>query len=79
MSLGGGLGNRGVIDAPTFDPVEQIKGRVTIDVCVNESGKVYKADSTIKNTRIISQAVIKQAVAAAKNGNLKKGRRHVVR
>jgi hypothetical protein len=75
MSLGGGLGNRGVTEAPTFDPVEQVKGRVTIDVCVDESGKVYKADSTIKNTTITSQAVIKQAVAAAKKWKFEKGKK----
>ncbi|MFK8005031.1 MAG: cell envelope integrity protein TolA [Saprospiraceae bacterium] len=75
MSLGGGLGNRGVVKAPTFDPVEQVKGKVTIDVCVDETGKVYKAKSTIKNTSITSQAVIKQAETYAKKWKFQKGKK----
>ena len=75
MSLGGGLGNRGVRIAPTFDPVEQVKGKVTIDVCVDESGQVYKAKSTIKNTSITNQAVIKQAEKYAKKWKFEKGKR----
>lgn len=75
MSLGGGLGNRGVIDAPTFDPVEQVKGNVTIDVCVDINGKVLTAERTQKNTSITNQAVIQQAIKYAKKWKFEKGKR----
>ena len=75
LSLGGGLGNRGVVTAPTFDPVEQVKGKVTIDVCVDINGNVLTAESTIKNSTIISQPVIQQAVKTAKKWKFEKGKR----
>lgn len=75
MSLGGGLGNRGVTTAPTFDPVEQVKGKVTIDVCVDSNGNVYSAKSTIKNTSITNRAVINQAVSYAKQWKFEKGKK----
>ena len=75
MSLGGGLGNRGVVIAPTFDPVEQVKGKVTIDVCVDINGNVLTAESTLKNSTIISQPVIQQAVKSAEKWKFEKGKR----
>ncbi|MFK7775858.1 MAG: hypothetical protein AB8F94_27290 [Saprospiraceae bacterium] len=75
MSLGGGLGNRGVVTAPTFDPVEQVKGKVTINVCVDINGKILTAERTLKNTTITSQAVIQQAERTAKKWKFEKGKR----
>lgn len=73
MSLGGGLGDRGVINSATFDPAEQVKGKVTIDVCVDANGNVLTAEQTLKNTTITSQAVIEQAVKVAKKWKFEKG------
>lgn len=75
MSLGGGLGDRGVVNSATFDPVEQVKGKVTIDVCVDANGNVLTAKRTLKNTTITSQAVIEQAVKFAKKWKFEKGGR----
>ena len=73
MSLGGGLGNRGVVNTATFDPVEQVKGKITIDVCVDANGNVLTTKRTLKNTTITSQAVIQQAVKFAKKWKFEKG------
>jgi len=75
MSLGGGLGDRGVVNSATFDPVEQVKGKVTIDVCVDANGNVLTAKRTLKNTSITSQAVIEQAVKFAKKWKFEKGKK----
>jgi hypothetical protein len=75
MSLGGGLGDRGVVNSATFDPAEQVKGKVTIDVCVDANGNVLTAKRTLKNTTITSQAVIEQAVKFAKKWKFEKGKK----
>lgn len=75
ISLGGGLGDRGVVNSVTFDPVEQVSGKVSISVCVNSNGNVLSAERTLKNTTITSQAVIKQAEKFAKKWKFEKGKK----
>jgi TonB family protein len=48
--VGGGLGNRGVLHEPQISDRSQKTGRVVISVCVDQNGKVIKADYTQKGS-----------------------------
>jgi len=48
--VGGGLGNRGVLHEPQIKDGSQKTGRVVINVCVDKSGKVVKAEYTQKGS-----------------------------
>ncbi|MEO6131486.1 MAG: cell envelope integrity protein TolA [Saprospiraceae bacterium] len=48
--VGGGLGKRGVLNEPQISDKSQKTGRVVINVCVDKSGKVIKAEYTQKGS-----------------------------
>ena len=48
--VGGGLGNRGVLHEPQISDRSQKTGRVVINVCVDQKGKVIKAEYTQKGS-----------------------------
>ena len=49
--VSGNLSGRGG-DGPSFKPAKQEKGRITIKICVDDSGKVTSAERTQKNNTI---------------------------
>ncbi|MEM6965549.1 MAG: cell envelope integrity protein TolA [Bacteroidota bacterium] len=71
-SVGGNLRGRGGT-GPKFNPKAQVSGRVTVKVCVDDSGKVTSTRRTISNTTITNESVIRQAEAAAKKWTFKPG------
>jgi len=48
--VGGGLGKRGLLHEPQINDRSQKTGRVVIDVCVDKTGKVIKANYTQKGS-----------------------------
>ncbi|MEP6647245.1 MAG: cell envelope integrity protein TolA [Saprospiraceae bacterium] len=48
--VGGGLGKRGVLNEPQINDKSQKTGLVVINVCVDKTGKVIKADYTQKGS-----------------------------
>ena len=60
--VGGGLGNRGIMNSPRVTENSQDKGRIVLRVCVDASGKVVSAEyqqrgSTSTSTRLINAAI----------------------
>lgn len=48
--VGGGLGNRGVVRSPSINDSFQKTGTVVVEVCVNSSGEVTRADLKLSGT-----------------------------
>ncbi len=71
-SVGGNLRGRGG-KGPTFDPSEQVQGKITIKVCVDGSGRVVSAKKTLGNTTVTNQTVIREAERAALKWRFKAG------
>jgi outer membrane biosynthesis protein TonB len=64
--IGGGLANRGVTYTPKFNDSSQKTGKVVIAICVDNNGKVIKADFTQKG----STTTDSELIAIAKKGAL---------
>ncbi len=71
--VGGGLGNRGVKGKPKLVNNTNKSGKVTIKVCVNNSGKVISATFTQKGSNTTDAGLIRLAKANAKGFRFTKG------
>lgn len=65
--VGAGLSNRGVRNAPQINDRSQKTGRVVIEVCVDASGRVVKADFTQKGSTTADTELIELAKRNARN------------
>jgi TPR repeat protein len=65
-TVGGGLGNRGVVARPTIRDNSQDHGTVVVKVCVNANGQVLSAEYTQKGSYSISDNLRKKSVEKAK-------------
>ena len=63
---GNGLGDRGLIYAPDISDSSQRTGKIVINICVNASGKVTKANFTQKGSTTTDSHLIKLATKSAK-------------
>lgn len=63
--VGGGLGSRGLVHEPQIEDKVQETGRVVINVCVDPSGKVIKAEYTQKGSTTTSSSLREIARKAA--------------
>jgi len=63
---GKGLGNRGLIYAPSITDNSQQTGRVVVNICINAKGKVTTANYTQKGSTTTDSHLIALAVSSAK-------------
>jgi len=66
--VGGGLGGRGLVNAPPLNESSQNFGYVTVSLCVRADGTVEAGSVRVKQTQssIFDSKVIKQAISNAK-------------
>lgn len=64
--VGGGLSGRGVLKRPSLEDNSQKEGKVKVEICVNKSGKVIKAEYSQFGSTTIDTDLIELAEASAK-------------
>ncbi len=64
--VGGGLSGRGVVNRPKLKDNSQKEGKVKVEICVNKSGKVIKAEYSQLGSTTIDTDLIQLAETSAK-------------
>jgi len=64
--IGGGLSGRGVVKRPSLKDNSQKEGKVKVEICVNKSGKVIKAEYSQFGSTTIDTDLIALAETSAK-------------
>ena len=72
-TVGGGLGNRGVLNSPRITDNSQKAGTVVVKVCVNNSGSVVSAEFTQRGSTTADSQLKSLAVANAKKWKFSTG------
>src|SRR5690606_30598521 len=72
-NVGGGLGGRRVLSAPTVEESSQKTGRVVIRVCVNNAGNVIESTYTQKGSTTGDPDLIATAIKYAKRYRFSEG------
>lgn len=63
---GNGLGDRAVLFAPKISDNTQLTGKVVVNICVNDQGKVVKSTFTQKGSTTTDSHLIELAIRSAK-------------
>lgn len=71
--VGGGLGSRGVQNAPRVTENSQAQGTVVLRVCVDANGRVSSADYTQSGSTTSNQQLISAAIKNARSWTFSKG------
>lgn len=71
--VGGGLGGRGVLAAPSVQENSQKQGTVVVEVCVGSDGNIVSANYTQRGSTTTDSQLVNAAVQNAKRWKFSKG------
>ncbi|MDX1667187.1 MAG: energy transducer TonB [Saprospiraceae bacterium] len=72
-TVGGGLGDRGVLKSPKIEDDSQQQGTVVVRVCVDKAGNVLSADFTQRGSTTSNARLVQLAVNNAKKWEFSEG------